>query len=95
VTDDQGGLRGFRASNRDVTSRKLAEIDKLNAYTEIEQLKHQLEAETAYLQEEIKLEHNFESIIGNSAALQYVLYKVEQVAATDSAVLITGRNRHR
>ena len=90
VTDDQGGLRGFRASNRDVTSRKLAEIDKLNAYTEIEQLKHQLEAETAYLQEEIKLEHNFESIIGKSAALQYVLYKVEQVAATDSAVLVLG-----
>ncbi|MEJ2168878.1 MAG: sigma 54-interacting transcriptional regulator [Desulfobacterales bacterium] len=90
VTDDQGGLRGFRASNRDVTSRKLAEIDNLNAYTEIEQLKHQLEAETAYLQEEIKLEHNFESIIGKSAALQYVLYKVEQVAATDSAVLVLG-----
>ncbi len=67
-----------------------AEIDKLNAYTEIEQLKHQLEAETAYLQEEIKLEHNFESIIGQSAALQYVLYKVEQVAATDSAVLVLG-----
>ena len=90
VTDDQGGLQGFRASNRDVTSRKLAEIDNLNAYTEIEQLKHQLEAETAYLQEEIKLEHNFESIIGQSAALQYVLYKVEQVAATDSAVLVLG-----
>ena len=90
VTDDQGGLRGFRASNRDVTSRKLAEIDKLNAYTEIEQLKHQLEAETAYLQEEIKLEHNFESIIGRSAALQYVLYKVEQVAAADTTVLVLG-----
>ena len=53
-------------------------------------MKHQLEAETAYLQEEIKLEHNFESIIGKSAALQYVLYKVEQVAATDSAVLVLG-----
>ena len=90
VTDHQGSLQGFRASNRDVTSRKLSEIDKLNAYTEIEQLKNQLEAETAYLQEEIKLEHNFESIIGKSAALQYVLYKVEQVAATDSAVLVLG-----
>lgn len=90
VTDDQGGLQGFRASNRDVTPRKLSEIDLRQAYTEIEQLKNQLEAETAYLQEEIKLEHNFESIIGQSAALQYVLYKVEQVAAADTTVLVLG-----
>jgi PAS domain S-box-containing protein len=90
VIDDQGGLRGFRASNRDVTKRKQAEIDLREAYSEIEQLKNQLEAETAYLQEEIKLEHNFESIIGNSAAIQYALYKVEQVAATDTTVLVLG-----
>ncbi len=90
VTDEQGGLRGFRASNRDVTSRKQGEIDLRKAYSEIEQLKNQLEAETAYLQSEIKLEHNFESIIGNSAALQYVLYKVEQIAAADTTVLVLG-----
>jgi len=90
VTDNQGRLQGFRASNRDITSRKLAEVDLRRAYTEIEQLKNQLEAETAYLQAEIKLEHNFENIIGNSAALKYVLYKVEQVAAADTTVLILG-----
>jgi len=61
--------------------------DLREAYPEIEQLKNQLEAEMAYLQEEIKLEHNFESIIGNSAALQYLLYKVEQIAAADTTVL--------
>ena len=90
VTDPQGCLKGFRASNRDITSRKLAEVDLRRAYTEIEQLKNQLEAETAYLQAEIKLEHNFESIVGNSAALKYVLYKVEQVAAADATVLVLG-----
>jgi len=90
VTDHQGSLQGFRASNRDITSRKLAEVDLRRAYTEIEQLKNRLEAEMAYLQEEIKLEHNFESIIGNSAALKYVLYKVEQVAAADTTVLVLG-----
>jgi PAS domain S-box-containing protein len=90
VTDDQGRLKGFRAGNRDITSRKLAEVDLHKAYTEIEQLKNQLQAETAYLQAEIKLEHNFENIIGNSAALKYVLYKVEQVAATDTTVLVLG-----
>ena len=38
------------------------------AYTKIEQLQKQLQAESAYLQEEIKLEHNFENIIGQSQA---------------------------
>ena len=90
VYDNQGNPLGFRASNRDITARKLAEIDLQGAYAEIEQLKNQLEAETAYLQEEIKLEHNFESIIGNSAAIRYVLFKVEQVSATDAAVLVLG-----
>jgi len=90
VVDHQGALKGFRASNRDITSRKLAEVDLRTAYTEIDQLKNQLEAETAYLQAEIKLEHNFESIVGNSAALKYVLYKVEQVAAADTTVLVLG-----
>ncbi len=90
VTDDEGNMVGFRASNRDVTSRKLAEIDLRNAYTEISELKAHLEAETAYLQDEIKIELNFGSIIGNSDALKYALFKVEQVAMSDSAVLITG-----
>jgi PAS domain S-box-containing protein len=90
VTDHQGRLQGFRASNRDITYRKLAEVDLRRAYTEIEQLKNRLEAETAYLQAEIKLEHNFESIVGNSVALKYVLYKVEQVAVTDTTVLVLG-----
>jgi PAS domain S-box-containing protein len=92
VIDRQGSLQGFRASNRDITSRKLSEVDLRRAYTEIEKLKNRLEAETAYLQEEIKLEHNFESIVGNSAALKYVLYKVEQVAAADTTVLILGES---
>jgi chemotaxis protein methyltransferase CheR len=90
VYDDQGKPLGFRASNRDITERKLGENDLRDAYVEIEQLKNQLEAETAYLQEEIKLEHNFENIIGKSAAIQYVLFKVEQVAASDTAVLVLG-----
>ena len=92
VTDGQGHLKGFRAGNRDITHRKLAELDLRKAYIEIELLKDQLEAETAYLQEEIKLEHNFENIVGQSAALKYVLYKVEQVAATDSTVLVLGES---
>ena len=39
---------------------------------------------------EIKLERNFGNIVGQSDALKYVLHRVEQVAPTDSPVLILG-----
>ena len=74
----------------DITDRKQAEIELKEAYTEIEQLQIQLAAESAYLQEEIKLEHNFENIIGQSEALKYVLHRLEMVAPKDSAVILLG-----
>ncbi len=60
------------------------------ALSEIKELKDQLEAETAYLQEEIKLEYNYENIVGQSDALNYVLYKVEQIAGSNTIVLVLG-----
>jgi PAS domain S-box-containing protein len=90
VTDEHGMFNGFRASNRDITNRLRSENDLRQAYTQIQSLTAQLEAESAYLREEIKLEHNYESIIGRSDALKYILYRVEQVAATDATVLILG-----
>jgi len=60
------------------------------ALTEIKKLKDQLEAERAYLQEEIRLEYNHENIIGRSDGLNYVLYKVEQIADSDTIVLVLG-----
>ncbi len=74
----------------DITERKQAETKLQKANTAIGRLQMQLQAETAYLQEEIKLEYDFESIIGNSPALQHVLFKVEQVAGTDATVLVLG-----
>jgi formate hydrogenlyase transcriptional activator len=56
----------------------------------MEQEKARLEAANVYLQEEIKTAHNFEEIIGTSTAVKKVLQAVEQVAATDATVLITG-----
>ena len=66
--------------------RQIAEA----SLAEIHQLKDQLEAERAYLQDEIKLENNHETIIGQSDALKYVLYKVGQIAGSDTTVLILG-----
>jgi chemotaxis protein methyltransferase CheR len=90
VSPFKGQKGGVIVAHVNITSRKMAEIDLHGAYTEIEQLKNQLEAESTYLQAEIKLEHNFENIIGQSEALKYVLHRVEQVAPLDSPVLIMG-----
>ncbi|NIR47733.1 AAA domain-containing protein [candidate division KSB1 bacterium] len=61
-----------------------------NALAEVERLKNRLQAENIYLQDEIKLVHNFENIITHSEALKQVLRNVEQVASTDATVLILG-----
>ncbi len=79
-----------RGMARDVTERKRAEEALQTALAELSELKNQLQAENVYLQEEIRLTHNFTEIIGNSDALKYVLYKVEQVSAADTTVLIMG-----
>ena len=65
-------------------------VANMLSYEEIGELKARLEEENVYLQEEIRTDHNFEEIVGNSPALLAVLRKVEQVAATDSTVLIYG-----
>jgi formate hydrogenlyase transcriptional activator len=65
-------------------------VENALAYREISALKAQLQEENVYLQEEIRQQHDFEEIIGNSAALKAVLRQVETVAPTDSTVLILG-----
>jgi transcriptional regulator with GAF, ATPase, and Fis domain len=60
------------------------------ALAEVRELKDRLEAENALLREEVKSSHDFEEIVGDSAALRRVLVQAEQVAPTDSSVLITG-----
>ena len=60
------------------------------AVLEIKKLKNLLEAERGYLQEEIKLTYNHEHIIGQSDGIKYVLFKVEQIAKSDTIVLVLG-----
>jgi len=88
--DDQGNPKYFIAVINDISDRKQAEIELTKSFIEIEKLQKQLQEESTYLQEEIKLEHNFENIIGQSEALKYSLHRVEQVAPQDSTVLILG-----
>ena len=75
---------------QEVANQVALAVANMVSYEEIERLKARLEKENVYLQEEIRTDHNFEEITGNSAALLAVLHKVEQVAPTDSTVLIQG-----
>ncbi|MCE5271256.1 sigma 54-interacting transcriptional regulator [bacterium] len=74
----------------EITERKKVELALREKNIEVKNLKDRLQAENIYLQEEIKLTHNFNEIIGNSEALNKVLERVEKVAFTDSTVLILG-----
>jgi len=88
MINDLNTVMVSRDGLEDRIAERTAELKR--AYNEIMSLKERLEAESTYLQEEIKLEHSFENIIGQSEELKYVLYQAEQVASTDSSVLILG-----
>jgi formate hydrogenlyase transcriptional activator len=60
------------------------------AYQEITRLKDKVTSEKLYLEEEIRSEHNFEDLIGESAGLKRVLAQAEMVADCDSTVLLLG-----
>src|SRR5579863_1209728 len=65
-------------------------VENALAFSEIEDLKEQLAKEKLYLEDEIRTEHNFEEIVGQSPLLKRLLKEVETVAPTDAAVLIQG-----
>jgi formate hydrogenlyase transcriptional activator len=65
-------------------------VENALAYREIAELKNKLAEEKLYLEEEIRTDHNFEEVIGESAALKRALSQVETVAPTDSTVLVLG-----
>ena len=75
---------------QEVANQVALAVTNMKSYEEVAELKARLEQENVYLQEEIRSDHNFEEITGNSDALLAVLRKVEQVAPTDSTTLIYG-----
>ena len=62
----------------------------LQSYAEIEQLKERLQAEADYLKAEVKITQDHGEVVGRSNAIRKVLRQAEQVAPTDSSVLING-----
>lgn len=90
ILNSGGGVIGVQVLAYDITHRKITEEKLLNSLQEIEKLKDQIQSENSYLQEEIKLEHNFSEIVGNSELMKKMLSQVELVSQTESSVLILG-----
>jgi formate hydrogenlyase transcriptional activator len=58
----------------------------------LQQEQVRLQAQNAYLWEEIRSEHNFGDIIGGSSAMRKVTQQIQLVAPTSAAVLVTGES---
>ena len=75
---------------QEIVERKKAEETLQSAFAEIKQLKERLQAENIYLQHEVAGEYNFGEVIGQSNAMSYVFFRVEQVAPQNATVLLLG-----
>ena len=73
-----------------VASQIAFAIDHVQAYEQINRLREELARENEYLVEEIKLTHNFGTMVGKSAALRQVLRLAQAVGPTSTTALITG-----
>jgi len=87
-------LGAFKQADLDLLSQignqiSLA-LDNALAYGRLNASAARLEEERLYLESEIRSEHNFEDIVGKSAALRKVLDQVAIVAPTGSTVLLHG-----
>jgi PAS domain S-box-containing protein len=87
LPDKRVHIGGFAV---DITHLKNSQQKLEKALSDIKQLKNQLQAENISLKENLKQSRHFGEIIGESKEIAYVLHRVEQVAATDSTVLIIG-----
>jgi formate hydrogenlyase transcriptional activator len=73
-----------------VVSQIAIAVENALEYGQLTEAKERLAEQKLYLEEEIRLEHNFEEIIGNSPRLKAVLDSIRIVAPVDSTVLIQG-----
>ncbi|MBO0932335.1 sigma-54-dependent transcriptional regulator [Fibrella aquatilis] len=89
----RGLQRELETLNADLEQRVAERTEALTkALAEVEKLKNQLQAENTYLREEIQQLGSFDDIVSQSKAFGRVLRQVEQVAPTNTSVLILGES---
>jgi PAS domain S-box-containing protein len=89
---DNGHPVGAVVVFRDISQRRDAQKELHQALEEVENLKHKLEIENAYLQEELSAEYHFHEIVGQSDAVKGIVRRIGLVAPTDANVLVTGES---
>ena len=65
-------------------------LDNAKAYEEIQHLNQKLQEEKLYYQKQDSQSLHFEDIVGESPAIMHVLAQVEEVARTNTTILILG-----
>jgi formate hydrogenlyase transcriptional activator len=75
---------------RQVASQVAIALENALEFSELSESKERLAEEGLYLRDEIRTEHHFEDILGNSTGLRQVLRQVETVAPNETTVLIQG-----
>src|SRR6266404_1757707 len=83
-------LRLFVEMIGSAIARTRAEEAARQALDEVRRLRDQLQRENVYLQQEVKVVRGHGRIVGDSAVLRLMLEQVEQVATTNSSVLLIG-----
>jgi formate hydrogenlyase transcriptional activator len=77
-------LEGIFADQAAMAIKSAYQLEELARYRD------RLQGENEYLRDEIRVESGFDRVVGQSPALKAVLRKVQQVAAVDTTVLLTG-----
>jgi transcriptional regulator with GAF, ATPase, and Fis domain len=83
-------LRVFATAFGNVLARRASDEAIARALAEVKRLSAQLQAENIYLRREVEERLGTGRIVGQSQAIRRVLELVQQVAATDSTVLLLG-----
>ncbi len=67
-------------------------IANARAFEEIEELRHRIELENAYLRDAVASEGSFGDVVGQSPQIKAILEQAQLVAPTDAAVLLLGES---
>ena len=91
ITERHLNTVALQEANDDLEQRvEERTVELLTAFSEIKKLKNQLEAENIYFRQERKMKQSADLILGQSDGLRHVLFRAEQVASTNTTVLILG-----
>lgn len=87
-----GRIVGSVVVFRDITERMSTQQRLHDALEELKELKQRLEQQNEYLQEEIRIEHSYREIVGQSEPILKIVRQIDVVGPTDASVLIHGES---